>query len=320
MRRPLLSLFLATLFTACGGSDNTTATEDDAGSDVSLGEADSGSLSMDSAVSDAPGEDSADLDSRGDASDTTPPSDTPLATDTTMSSDTKPDVITKDAPAPGCVAKGGFCTWAMASRCCSGSCDGDSCNGYPVGHTCSSNAQCQLNNCVGGICACAIGDAPCGPASACVDIENNDAHCGACGKACGPNQRCLSSKCECKDSFTTNCGADCYDTRVEEAHCGGCGKACRGDQVCAFSACTCATGSECKGACLSFATDPANCGACGTVCPADRPRCSGALCVCATGLTQCPAGCKDLKSDRTNCGTCGNLCNGMKSCVAGACM
>jgi hypothetical protein len=220
----------------------------------------------------------------------------------------------------GCVAKGGFCTWAGADRCCSGSCDGDSCNGYPVGHACSSNSECQRNNCVGGVCACAIGDAPCGTAGACVDIENNDAHCGACGKACGPNQRCLSGKCECRDSFTTNCGADCYDTRTEEAHCGGCGKACRSDQLCAFSACQCATGSECAGKCVFFGSDPNNCGTCGNVCPTAKPRCNGGVCACATGLTQCSTGCMNLQTDRTNCGTCGNVCNGMKSCVGGVCL
>jgi len=304
MRARWLPFLLATLLAACGDS-STTGAEVDATTDVSVGEdADTGAVPNDTSVPDATELD-ATTDSGSAASD--------------VKSETASDAVTDGAP-PACVNKGGFCTWAGAYRCCSGKCDGDSCLGYDVGHTCSSNAQCQLANCVAGVCACAIGDAPCGTAGACVDIEYNDAHCGACGKACGPNQRCLMGKCECKDTFTTNCGADCYDTRVEEAHCGGCGKACRSDQVCALSACRCATGTECMGKCLSFASDPNNCGSCGKVCPLDHPRCSAGACVCATGLTQCPTACVNTSTDRNNCGSCGNVCNGMKSCVGGVCV
>lgn len=321
MRVGFVPVLLATLLVACGDSASTGVVDDDAAADVSVGE-DVATTPDEGTVPDSASEDSTASDA---TPDTTAPADSAPGTDATDGAsdvviDTKPDVIASDV-SPSCVNKGGFCTWAAAYRCCSGKCDGDSCLGFDVGHACSSNAQCQLNNCVGGVCACAIGDLPCGAGGACTDIEYNDAHCGSCGKACGPNQRCLMGKCECKDSFTTNCGADCHDTRVEEAHCGGCGKACRADQLCAFSACQCTSGtSECKGACLSFGSDPNNCGVCGKVCPTDHPRCSAGACVCATGLTQCPAGCMDLKTDRANCGTCGNTCNGMKMCVAGVCV
>jgi hypothetical protein len=329
MRASFLLVLFTTPLAACGGGDNaTTGAAEDAASDVSVGD--------DVALNDTTSADSADFDAGPDvgdgtssevasdapsdvSSDTATPTCTPAGTTCGKFGACCPGNTCVDGFCRGCVAKGGFCTWSAADRCCSGSCDGDSCNGYPVGHACTSNAQCQLNNCVGGFCACAIGDAACGTAGACVDIEYNDAHCGACGKACGPNQRCLAGKCECKDTFTTNCGDDCYDTRVDEAHCGACGKACRTDQVCAWSACQCATGTECSGACVSLGSDPNNCGSCGKVCPTDHPRCSSGVCVCATGLTQCSAGCVDLKTDRNNCGTCGNVCNGMKSCVAGVC-
>jgi hypothetical protein len=301
--RVLLPVLLATLLGACGDTAATPGAVEDASTDVSAGEdADAVVAPVDTSVEE--------VDST--LSDTAAPSD--------VASDTAKEAAVDTGIAPSCVDKGGFCTWAGAYRCCSGRCDGDSCLGYDVGHACSSNSECQRNNCVGGVCACAIGDAPCGTAGASVDIENNDAHCGACGKACGPNQRCLSGKCECRDSFTTNCGADCYDTRTEEAHCGGCGKACRSDQLCAFSACQCATGSECAGKCVFFGSDPNNCGTCGTVCPTSKPRCNGGVCACATGLTQCSTGCMNLQTDRTNCGTCGNVCNGMKSCVGGVCL
>jgi len=332
MRLRFLPVFLATFLMACGDGDApASGAVEDAAPDVSAGD--------DTA---APPEDSTAPDAGGEAGDDAPGIDTGApGTDTNVAADTRADTATPMCIAAGtacsssipccpgnkcisglcrgCVAKGGFCTWAGADRCCSGSCDGDSCNGYKVGEACSSNSQCQLNNCVGGVCACAIGDAPCGSGGACTDIEYNDAHCGACGKACGPNQRCLAGKCECRDTFTTNCGADCYDTRIEEAHCGACGTACRSDQLCRLSVCTCATGTECSGKCVQLGSDPLNCGSCGKVCPADHPRCFSGACVCATGLTQCSTGCMNLQTDRTNCGSCGNTCSGMRSCVGGVC-
>ncbi|OIP41346.1 MAG: hypothetical protein AUK47_06460 [Deltaproteobacteria bacterium CG2_30_63_29] len=230
-----------------------------------------------------------------------------------------PGNVCVDGVCRGCVSKGGFCTWAAADRCCSGRCDGDSCLGFDVGEDCSSNSDCQLNDCRGGLCGCGAGNALCN--GACVDIEYNDNHCGGCGIVCGLDQVCFERSCICdpNQSWLTDCGDVCVDIRIDEGHCGACDVACRADQICRFSACDCTTGVECNGACVFTSADPNSCGACGTVCPTATPLCSAGACRCDTGLTMCPTGCEDLQSDRLNCGTCGHACNGNKQCVAGVC-
>ncbi len=108
--------------------------------------------------------------------------------------------------------------------------------------------------CVAGACrldACSAGRGDCdmNPTNGCeTDIATTVAHCGACGRACAPDNAtgaCVASACQvatCDAGF-----ADCdmsaangceVDTRASAAHCGRCNNACF---ACAASACAAGT-------------------------------------------------------------------------------
>ncbi|MDH5676747.1 MAG: hypothetical protein OEZ06_31810 [Myxococcales bacterium] len=45
--------------------------------------------------------------------------------------------------------------------------------------------------------SCPVGFGACGEGGACdVDLDRDDAHCGACGQSCGDGQRCLAGSCQ----------------------------------------------------------------------------------------------------------------------------
>jgi hypothetical protein len=76
---------------------------------------------------------------------------------------------------------------------------------------------------------------------ACVDLQNDDANCGACGHACTPGSGgCVGGVCSfaaCPTGFQS-CAGRCVDTRNDPAHCGGCAVACPRWDGCAGGQCT----------------------------------------------------------------------------------
>ena len=154
-------------------------------------------------------------------------------------------------------------------------------------------------------CGCPDGQLLClSPRPHCVDPENDDANCGACGIACdpaGPDGEfypngylgCKQGQCgalKCFPQFvapTGDCDGDlsngCETVLTSSEHCGACGNACSGH--CAVS--------------------PEN--------PFSSPVCN----ICPPGTTFCalsnfgdaPQGeCVDITTDASNCGRCGNSC------------
>jgi MYXO-CTERM domain-containing protein len=108
-----------------------------------------------------------------------------------------------------------------------------------------------------------------GCSGACVDVTSDDAHCGACGVACGAEERCVGGVCEiaCGTS-SVQCSGQCVDITSDDAHCGACGSQCLAGQVCSNGVCRteCAPGLEDVDG----------------VCTSRRVAASGG-CTCATG-------------------------------------
>lgn len=54
---------------------------------------------------------------------------------------------------------------------------------------CSADEECNIEQ----LCACKDAKTHCG--AECVDLGSSVAHCGACGRVCGPAQTCLAGQC-----------------------------------------------------------------------------------------------------------------------------
>jgi hypothetical protein len=89
----------------------------------------------------------------------------------------------------------------------------------------------------GAATTCATGETACG--GACVDLQSDASHCGACGVSCGPGT-CSAGACVC-DPGATECtagaGTRCADLRTDPANCGACRNACPAGDTCTGGAC-----------------------------------------------------------------------------------
>ncbi len=74
---------------------------------------------------------------------------------------------------------------------------------------------------------------------ACVDLESDADHCGACNSDCASDEVCSLGACadECATGATA-CGASCVDLQTNAAHCGDCDHSCADDERCMAGACT----------------------------------------------------------------------------------
>lgn len=137
--------------------------------------------------------------------------------------------------------------------------------------------------------ACASGGASC--AGACVSLDADPAHCGACGVTCGAAEVCQLGACVaiCEAPLArcqTAAGPRCVDPAGDAQHCGGCGVACGADQACLAGACVnpcqAAGWRLCAGRCRQLAVDDRHCGGCGVGC-ADGQVCEDGICQAAAG-------------------------------------
>lgn len=75
---------------------------------------------------------------------------------------------------------------------------------------------------------CASGQQLC--SGACVDVQSDEAHCGACGNACAAGQSCEAGQCQAPQPQCTTgqtlCGGGCVDLQTDSNHCGACGQVC----------------------------------------------------------------------------------------------
>lgn len=102
--------------------------------------------------------------------------------------------------------------------------------GGGAGSTTSTTSTSPSDGCERGLVRC--GDA-------CLDLENDDAHCGACSNACAAGEVCIHRSCidgfgYCGDAGGVGllCGAQCVLPRESVDHCGTCGNACGAESYC----------------------------------------------------------------------------------------
>ena len=136
--------------------------------------------------------------------------------------------------------------------------------------------------------ACDAGLTYCPDSRACVDLQTDLEHCGACGEICESDLVAV----------------DCREGECVRANC--------------------PIGLEYCGAvdlCRDLSSDPQHCGACGNACASGM--CSGGVCApggeCAAGQTDCGGICVDTCCNNNHCGACGNVCTGGETCFEGIC-
>ncbi len=141
--------------------------------------------------------------------------------------------------------------------------------------------------------------------TACVDVQTDPHHCGACATDCGSLSHVDGTMATCSAGACVLTGA-------------------------------CVTGfADCNGqvadGCEADLSQPATCGACGSACSGTTPVCgfdstSGArICVggCSGSTVRCGASCVDLTGDPMHCGSCAMACtdplHGTATCVSSSC-
>lgn len=155
---------------------------------------------------------------------------------------------------------------------------------------------------------CRLGTTRCD--SACVELDRDPDHCGACGTACVEGALCVEGRCAPPCGGLAACEGTCADLSSDARHCGGCGNACQPGTVCVDGTCVdgCGGGARrCDMVCVDVASDESSCGECDTLCGAEE------------SCTEGTCGCRDVLSDDTNCGICGNACLPGQRCFEGSC-
>ena len=204
-----------------------------------------------------------------------------------------------------------------------GQCCGADCTYTPQRDPCftidctlaTEGAGCPRPGTADGIC--------CG--GACVDYENNGAHCGGCGISCDAGQSCLNRSCiELAPPSTSNdqlcriddgglgytCSGKCTDAFTDPVNCGGCSIGCPNGDSCDGGVCLDHAGA------LDYCTVDSDCPA-GTLCNGNLYGCSPPTCgsgnaVCSGGdgggWYCCGTTCADTLNDPENCGGCALTC------------
>lgn len=152
------------------------------------------------------------------AASTTAPAATNATTSATSSSATGSTTGTTSATTTGSATTDAATTMAAP---CAGACD-------PVLELCNEERD---------ICECRPGLDRCG--DLCINLANDQGHCGACDMACQNPQTCGESEChgpQCPDTLD-KCGKSCVDHQTDPLHCGGCDSPCLAAQSCVDGQC-----------------------------------------------------------------------------------
>jgi hypothetical protein len=204
----------------------------------------------------------------------------------------RPFVCKLRANGSGCSSDGNPCTQDI--------CQNGRCLHPPVtnGTACGGGKVCS-----NGVC-CAVGLTGCG--NACVDLETNEDHCGACKRECRGNASCLDGVCDGCVVGQIACDDGCHNPLTDPNNCGECSNACTGGRVCANGVCCPPGQTGCDGTCVDLKTDAGHCGACGKICLGAKDTC-------------CNGGCVDTGSNDNHCGRCKRKCGRKENCQRGRC-
>jgi len=225
-------------------------------------------------------------------------------------------------------------------------------NCHFCGDVCPPDTPCIVDPDTGeGKCGCDPGLTLC-DGRACVDLETDPSHCGACGNACDPTNgtgtlpppdtfygcqngtcavMCARDRADCDLDLENGCETDL----TLDVSCGKCDVQCPAGTHClkdtfGRNVCGCPDGwTDCGGKCVDLKHgDRNNCGACGRRCSKGLDEnCMNGTCVmaCDEHHADCNGsladGCeKNIWSDPHNCGGCGVECPGAgQACVFGKC-
>lgn len=119
----------------------------------------------------------------------------------------------------------------------------------------------------------------------CIDLQVDEAHCGACDAACPEHATCTDGECTCGGGLMTCAGA-CVNVAADPSHCGACDAPCEAGLVCNAGECTegCGALTECNGGCIDTTSDPLHCGGCGRAC-GEAQACTDARCSCGADVS-----------------------------------
>jgi hypothetical protein len=88
----------------------------------------------------------------------------------------------------------------------------------------------------GSVARCEIGQTACG--DACVDVLNDNAHCGRCDNPCDSGLICGNGACAAGCPIDQmECSGTCVDVLTDEDHCGTCNMPCAADEECQNGSC-----------------------------------------------------------------------------------
>ncbi len=132
---------------------------------------------------------------------------------------------------------------------------------------------------------CPTGTKACG--AVCVDVENDEKNCGACGFVCEPGASCVNGFCtggSCPPGLQ-ECNGICVDIFSDPSHCGGCNQPCGPGGQCfdgqCFGFCE-PPFVDCGGFCVDPLVDHQHCGGCFSPCDDDETCqmgfCTGGAC------------------------------------------
>ncbi|MGK0358898.1 MAG: hypothetical protein ACI9U2_001192 [Bradymonadia bacterium] len=168
-------------------------------------------------------------------------------------------------------------------------------------------ATCQAGECGN---PCPNGQSVCD--GQCVNLDFDEAHCGACGDTCTDGMQCNNGSCACPN------GRD--DLQSDTSNCGECGNFCSfpafagGTPICEQGECAidCDERFVCAAECSDLQDDVDHCGACDTPCPGnvELPPSDGTVRVTGTGCESASCTYTVQRAERLSFGDndCGRIC------------
>ncbi|HEY6080481.1 MAG TPA: hypothetical protein VIW29_16825 [Polyangiaceae bacterium] len=171
----------------------------------------------------------------------------------------------------------------------------------------------------------------------CVDLSDNEDHCGSCGNACGAQESCQAGECVFTGSGGSagaggssgtagSAGEGGSEAGGAGEGQGGAGQGNGGSAGAAGSSAGQGQGGAMPPVCGPPFNTPDKCGSCDVQCPGTEvcsPVGGGYECVpaCEPAADLCEGACTDTEVDPDNCGECGTVCESgycyMGECVGG---